>query len=197
MSRIEVVKGDITKQDVHAIVNAAHEGLCGGGGVDGAIHKAAGPTMTGECMNIPFNEQGERCPVGCCRITQGYNLPALYIIHTVGPVWRGGNHNEAADLASCYTGCLKLANLQGLHSIAFPCISTGAYGFPKPAAPEIAFKNVKKYLCYDRPLIERPQNISLVRFVCFDDENYNEYMHILPDGYTTMGRTFVESITER
>ena len=182
MKRIEVVKGDITKQEVDVIVNAAHEGLCGGGGVDGAIHAAAGSMMTGECMNLPMNADGERCPVGECRMTSGYKLPALYILHTVGPVWRGGEHGEITDLQFCYLRCLKMANMQGLKSIAFPCISTGAFAFPKDQAAKFAVSAVKQYLYASKSAIESPLSIELVRFVCFDDENYNEYVKQMTEG---------------
>lgn len=185
---IEVIKGDITSQKVHAIVNAAHDGLTGGGGVDGAIHKAAGSLMTGECMNLPKDDKGERCKVGECRMTSGYNLSALYIIHTVGPVWRGGKFGERTDLARCYYNCFLMAEMQGLRSIAFPCISTGAFALPKNIAAKIAVDAIKNSFTsyaeqekYGEP--EKNCSISLVRFVCFDQENYDEYMKIMPKGY--------------
>jgi O-acetyl-ADP-ribose deacetylase (regulator of RNase III) len=179
MRRLEVIKGDITTQQVDVIVNAAHEGLTGGGGVDGAIHLAAGPLMTGECMNLPVNDRGIRCPVGRCRMTCGYMLPALYILHTVGPVWRGGSHNELVDLESCYLNCLCMAESQGLRSIAFPCISTGAFAMPKTMAAEKASWQLKNWL--SNP-IYRDSTIKLIRVVCFDEENYQEYLKKIPNG---------------
>jgi O-acetyl-ADP-ribose deacetylase (regulator of RNase III) len=175
--RIEVIKGDITTQEVDVIVNAAHEDLTGGGVVDGAIHNAAGPMMTGECMNLPVNANGERCPVGFCRITSGYNLPALYILHTVGPVWRGGKYKEESDLELCYINCFSMAEMQGLRSIAFPCISTGAFGFPKELAVKVAIRTSREWL------EDEWQSIDLIRFVCFDEENYQEYMKLMPNGF--------------
>jgi len=184
---IEVVRGNIVEQDVDAIVNAAHEGLCGGGGVDGAIHKSAGSEMTGECMNIPTNYKGDRCPVGNVRLTGGYSLPARYIIHTVGPVWRGGKHNEASDLLRCYRNVIRMANIQGLQSIAIPNISTGAFGFPKDYAAQIVFQDVidpwLQMLSDDVESNPEDQTINLIRFVCFDEENYQCYLNQLPEGF--------------
>ena len=165
MVKIELIHGDITIQDVDAIVNAAHEGLSGGGGVDGAIHRAAGPTMTGECLNL------YGCEVGQARITGGYNLPAKYILHTVGPVWRGGTFGEKEDLANCYKSCLSFAYMQGLKSIAFPCISTGAFCFPKDLACKIAIEAVDVFA-----FVRIDPSVELVRFVCFEQEDYNLYM---------------------
>lgn len=167
--KMEVVKGDITAQEVDAIVNAAHEGLCGGGGVDGAIHRAAGSAMTGECMNL------YGCPIGEARMTGGYNLPAKYIIHTVGPTWRGGKYYEEHDLKSCYRECLKFANMQGLKSIAFPCISTGAFCFPKEIAIDVALNTVSEFFV-SKAIAGEPLSIQLVRFVCFDEEDYQMYV---------------------
>ena len=190
MSKLEIVKGDITKQEVDAIVNAAHEGLCGGGGVDGAIHKAAGPMMTGECMNLPVNPYGERCPVGECRMTGGYDLPALYILHTVGPVWQGGKRDELRLLSTCYGSCLYMADRQGLQSIAFPCISTGAFAFPKEKAAKVALQSVALWIRNrtlaansGMPRDHNPDlNISSISIVCFDEESYQEYLRLIPDG---------------
>jgi O-acetyl-ADP-ribose deacetylase len=165
---IEIFLGDITTLEVDAIVNAAHEGLSGGGGVDGAIHRAAGQQMTGECLYCLYG-----CPAGKCRITGGYNLEANYIIHTVGPVWRGGEHNEENTLAECYHNCLMMAEMQGLKTIAFPNISTGAFLFPKDKAADIATDVVEEFLdSCDNKYIQK------VIFVCFDEENYNIYRDI-------------------
>ena len=167
--KLQVLKGDITQEDVDAIVNAAHEGLTGG--VDGAIHAAAGPQLLGECLNL------HGCPIGQARITSGYELKARYVLHTVGPTWRGGKYNEAEDLSNCYRHCLMFAHLQGLHSISFPCLSTGAFVFPKELASVVAVGAVKDFLNWI------PQtNLELIRFVCFDEENYRHYLSIIPTG---------------
>jgi O-acetyl-ADP-ribose deacetylase (regulator of RNase III) len=166
MKRIELFRGDITRIKTDAIVNAANNSLLGGGGVDGAIHRAAGPQLFEECRTL------NGCDTGDAKITQGYNLPASFVIHTVGPVWHGGNHNEQELLESCYRNSLTLASSHHLKTIAFPNISTGVYGFPKKLAAEIAVFTIMKYL-EDNPDIEK------VIFVLFDEDNYNIYNKML------------------
>lgn len=161
--KISFVKGDITQQRTDAIVNAANSGLLGGGGVDGAIHRAAGPKLDEECRKIGG------CPTGQAVITSGGNLKAKYVIHTVGPIWHGGGHNEANLLASCYKNSLKLAEENGIKTIAFPSISTGAYGYPVEQAAHIAVKTVSDYL-KDNTAIEE------VIFVLFSDRDYQTYL---------------------
>jgi O-acetyl-ADP-ribose deacetylase (regulator of RNase III) len=152
--RIDVIEGDITELALDAIVNAANSSLLGGGGVDGAIHDAAGPRLLEECRTLGG------CPVGEARITRGYDLPAKHVIHTVGPVWRGGRQGEDDDLASCYRNSLALAVKHRLRTIAFPAISTGAYGFPADRAAKIAVREVRDFL-------RREPSIEKVIFVCF------------------------------
>ena len=163
MNRIGIMRGDITALAVDAIVNAADERLLGGGGVDGAIHRAAGPELLEECRRISAVRPGVRCPSGEARITGGHRLPARYVIHTVGPVWRGGSSGEAELLASCYRSCLQLAAERGVRSIAFPAISCGAYGYPLDEACAIAFATTAGFLQADRMLYR-------VWFVAFSDE---------------------------
>lgn len=155
--RITVVRGDITQMDVDAIVNAANSSLLGGGGVDGAIHRAAGPELVAECRLLGG------CPTGEARITRGYRLPARQVIHTVGPVWHGGSRGEDAALANCYRNSLALASRHGARTVAFPAISTGIYGFPLDRATQIAVRETRDYLS-DHPEIER------VTFVCFSGQ---------------------------
>ena len=165
-SRIKIIQGDISKLEVDAIVNAANSSLMGGGGVDGAIHRAGGSSILSECREIVVL-QG-RCEAGKAVITAGGNLPAKFVIHAVGPVWHGGNNNEAFLLKNAYLNSLKLAVENGIESIAFPNISTGVYGFPKEKAAEIAIRAVSEFLSKNLLLKQ-------VYFVCFDEENYELY----------------------
>jgi len=165
-NRIELYKGDITKLEVDSIVNAANTTLLGGGGVDGAIHMAAGPELLEECRTL------KGCPTGEAKITKGYNLPAKFIIHTVGSVWNGGNHNEDELLANCYRSSLKLAVENGIKTIAFPAISTGVYRFPLERALKIAINEVSDFL-------EEDKSIEKVIFVAFDERTYQTYKKIL------------------
>lgn len=169
-SKLTLVVGDITKQKVDAVVNAANSSLMGGGGVDGAIHAAAGPKLHEECMEIVKKQGG--CPTGEAVITSGGNMPAKYVIHTVGPMWFGGDANEPELLANCYTNSLKLAVENGIKTIAFPSISTGAFGYPVNKAAVVAIKCVKGFL-------ENNDGIDEVIFVLFSDEIYNEYENAL------------------
>lgn len=165
--KIEVIRDDITSQQVDAVVNAANESLLGGGGVDGAIHRAAGPELKEECKTL------NGCPTGQAKVTKGYNLSAEYVIHTVGPVWKGGAKDEEELLASCYHGSLKRADELNLKTIAFPNISTGVYGFPRKKAAEIALKAVRDYES------QNESNLEKLLFVCFDEENYGIYKDLL------------------
>lgn len=165
-STITLFRGDITTLKVDAIVNAANRRLLGGGGVDGAIHRAAGPELLEACRALHGCETGE------ARITPGFQLSATYVIHTVGPVWHGGNNNEEKLLQQCYTNSLELALQYKLGSIAFPNISTGVYGFPKALAAKIAMETVKNFLVNNKPLLD-------VIFVLFDDENETLYSTLL------------------
>jgi O-acetyl-ADP-ribose deacetylase (regulator of RNase III) len=162
-NKTEVIKGDITKVTVDAIVNAANSSLMGGGGVDGAIHRAGGPEILEECRKIVARQGG--CKTGEAVITTGGRLPAKYVIHTVGPVWQGGQRQEKEKLANCYKNSLQVAVENGCKTIAFPNISTGIYGFPKPEAAKIAVETVKE-------IVEKNVTIDKVIFVCFDEENY-------------------------
>jgi len=146
MSRLQVIQGDIVTQHVDAIVNAANERMLGGGGVDGAIHRAAGPGLIEACRAIPEVRPGVRCPTGESRITAAFRLPSRFVIHTVGPVWRGGGYGEDDLLASCYRSALLLAQEHDCHSIAFPAISTGAYLFPEELASRIAVAETVQFL---------------------------------------------------
>jgi len=173
MAKLEVIRGDITTLNVDAIVNAANSSLMGGGGVDGAIHRAAGPQLLEECMKIAEERRpGSPCPAGDAVITGAYRLPCKHVIHTVGPVWHGGGQGEAETLASCYRNSLLLAAQTTITSIAFPNISTGVYGYPKDKAAAVAVETVQKTLS-ETPAIQR------VLFVCFDDENFKLYEKLI------------------
>jgi len=160
--RLVVVRGDITLEAVDAIVNAANPSLLGGGGVDGAIHRAAGPGLVEECATLGG------CPPGEARMTKGYGLPARHVIHTVGPVWRGGTAREDETLASCYRASLRLADEEGLASVAFPSISTGVYGFPIERASRIALREIRAFLATSR-------NVRLVKVVTFSARDLEVY----------------------
>ncbi|MGV3657270.1 MAG: O-acetyl-ADP-ribose deacetylase [Chitinophagaceae bacterium] len=164
-SIIQVIQGDITTVSVDVIVNAANSGLLGGGGVDGAIHRAGGPAILQECRKIVARQGG--CPTGEAVITTAGNLPAKYVIHTVGPVWQGGTDGEAELLASCYSRSLTLAVQHSCRSIAFPNISTGVYGYPKQQAAQVATQAVRQFL-------QSSKVFESVFMVCFDDENYTQ-----------------------
>ena len=160
--RIEIIRGDITRSDADAIANAANTSLLGGGGVDGAIHRAAGPRLLEECRTL------HGCETGKAKITKGYNLKAKYVLHTPGPVWHGGSRGEAEKLAGCYRSCLELASRYGCKTVDFPSISTGVYGYPVDAAAHVALKTIAEYLD-GHPEIER------VRMVCFDEKTKAHY----------------------
>ena len=159
LHRISVIEGDITRQAVDAIINAANKSLLGGGGVDGAIHRSAGPRLLEECRSL------RGCAAGEAKITKGYDLPARWVIHTVGPVWHGGQHREDELLARCYQSCLRLAEQHAIKTIAFPSISTGIYGFPMERAARIAVTEIKTFL-------ERNTSLEKTILVCFDERAY-------------------------
>jgi len=165
-TKIEIIQGDITKLDVNAIVNAANTTLLGGGGVDGAIHRAAGTELLAECRTLGGCRPGE------AKITRGFRLPARFVIHTVGPVWRGGKHHEPETLANCYQSSLQLAVENGLKTIAFPAISCGAYGYPIPEAAQIALKTTRDFLTIQ-------SRIDKVIFVLCGGDIYDAYRQLL------------------
>src|SRR5881398_1692726 len=166
MPQLEAVQGDITQQAVDAIVNAANTTLLGGGGVDGAIHRAAGPELFGECRTLGG------CKAGEAKITRGYRLPARFVIHTVGPIWRGGNRGEPETLANCYRNSLQVAVENGIKTLAFPAISCGAYGYPIEEAAKIAVKTTREFLANDS-IIEK------VIFALFSEDLYQAYQIIV------------------
>jgi O-acetyl-ADP-ribose deacetylase len=165
--RIEVIQGDLTIQAVDAIVNAANNRLLGGGGVDGAIHRAAGPELLEECRQLGG------CPTGSAKMTRGYRLPAKWVIHTVGPIWRGGGQHEDQLLANAYRNCMQLAQQSGIRTLAFPSISTGAYGFPTDRASQIAIREITAHL-------EQNTLPEKVFIVCFDENTYRQYLPRVP-----------------
>ena len=196
---IKIIQGDITTLAVDAIVNAANQVMLGGGGVDGAIHRAAGPELYKACLKVPEVRPGVRCPTGEARITPGFRLPAKFVIHTVGPVYRDGLHGEPGKLAACYRNSLALAAENGCKSIAFPCISTGVYGYPIEDAAEIAVREVKNFLTQRRRGAEcaesepgslaapqdrgavapRPPEMEVI-FCCFSERDATVYEKLLP-----------------
>ena len=166
MNRIQIIQDDITRLAVDAIVNAANESLLGGGGVDGAIHRAAGPELLAECRTL------NGCPTGQAKLTSGYRLPARFVIHTVGPIWLGGHEGEAELLASCYRNAMHIAAQHKLASIAFPAISCGVYGYPIAQAAEIAVKTIAEAL-------QSNQQMEKVYLVCFGEAVFTAYTHAL------------------
>lgn len=174
---IKVVQGDITKLEVDAIVNAANQVMLGGGGVDGAIHRAAGKELFNACLKVPEVRPGVRCPTGEARITPGFKLPAKFVIHTVGPVYRDGRHGEPEKLANCYRNSLALAAESGCKSVAFPCISAGVYGYPIEDAAKIAIRETEDFL-------KAHEGIEVV-FCCFSGHDKRIYDELLTKGGLT------------
>lgn len=169
---IEVIQGDITRLAVDAIVNAANEALSGGGGVDGAIHRAAGPGLAAECRRIPLVRPYVRCPTGEARLTAGHGLPARHVIHTVGPVWQGGGADEARLLASCYHESLRLASAHGIGSVAFPAISCGVFGYPPDLAARVSIDAILAWTSRQA----RPDRVLVC---CFDERMTSLYRKVL------------------
>lgn len=169
MADIQILQGDITQLKIDAIVNAANTSLLGGGGVDGAIHRAAGPALLEACRKLGG------CKTGEAKITPGFKLPARYVIHTVGPVWHGGDHGEAALLKGCYENSLRLASGHKLSSVAFPAISTGVYGYPFQAASRIALETAKSFL-------QQPGSVAQVTFVLFGQKDYQAFCTLYDEG---------------
>ena len=182
--KIKIIQGDITTLAVDAIVNAANQVMLGGGGVDGAIHRAAGHELYEACLKVPEARPGVRCPTGEARITPGFKLSAKFVIHTVGPVYRDGQHGEPDKLAACYRNSLALAVENNCTSIAFPCISTGIYGYPKEEAAQIAVREVRAFLSHTEPQIgravaPRPPQMEII-FCCFSPRDTAVYTRVLP-----------------
>lgn len=175
---IKVIQGDITTLAVDAIVNAANQVMLGGGGVDGAIHRAAGPELYEACLKVPEVRPGVRCPTGEARITPGFDLPAKFVIHTVGPVYQDGAHGEPEKLAACYRNSLALAVENGCRSIAFPCISTGVYGYPIEDAAEIALREVRGCLSHVEARRRGEEELEVI-FCCFSERDENVYEDLL------------------
>ena len=174
---MQIVQGDITTLEVDAIVNAANQVMLGGGGVDGAIHRAAGKGLFDACLEVPEVRPGVRCPTGEARITPGFKLPAKFVIHTVGPVYRNGQHGEPEKLANCYRNSLALAAENGCKSVAFPCISTGVYGYPIEDAAKIAIREAQAFL--------NAHSGIEVTFCCFSDYDKRVYDELLKKGEST------------
>ena len=168
MKKIEIIQGDITKFDGDAIVNAANTTLMGGGGVDGAIHRAAGPALYAAC------EKFNGCPTGEARLTLGFNLPAKYVIHTPGPIWHGGHHQEATLLANSYRHSLEFGDQYGCQTIAFPSISTGVYAYPLKQAVQVAIQTISEFL-------KTAKHVQVVTMVCFDAATFKAYQDALID----------------
>lgn len=172
--RVEIVEGDITQQRVDAIVNAANETLLGGGGVDGAIHRLAGPELLEECRSLGG------CPTGQAKITKAYRLPARWVIHTVGPIWRGGGNREDDLLADCYRNCYRIVESRGIRTLAFPAISTGVYAFPLERATRIALAETREFL-------RRSTSLERAIFVCFGRKTFQVYLETLEEALTDVG----------
>ena len=181
--KIRIIQGDITTLDVAAIVNAANQVMLGGGGVDGAIHRAAGRELYEACLKVPEVRPGVRCPTGEARITPGFKLPAKFVIHTVGPVYRDGQHGEPEKLAACYRNSLALAVENGCKSIAFPCISTGIYGYPKEEAAAIAVREVKNFLAAKNA--KSAEEMEVV-FCCFSERDTAVYERLLAENLSAV-----------